>query len=787
MTQKKTAIIFVMNSISSSTVADQIIKLFNKINWQTHSLYFFTSGYLPHDKTLENGPNSLTTLFGRCLGEIPRITQIDYENTGSPDMDLADLSIHNAIVEGFISDENINLESPYYQALRGAALQIRQTLRAITADVILIPGGVEVLSRIAAFQAAELGKKIIYWESAFFDGFINIDRKSQHFFRGLSSIDLEWKQHNVINVNKTKDFIRDYFSNKKSKYSQTSDPNELKKLREFKNKDDRKIIFIPYQVPSDANVISALMGFKNLDEIFKSIVLKINKKEWKIVIKVHPKDNSNEIKFAKDYVENDLLVLREISIYEIFNIADIIITHSSNVGYEGILNRIPVVAIGNPYYSKKGFTTDINVNEFNNKKLNLALKFKPNEKKVLKFTDYLINNYLIPCSDIKSFEIKILDAINNNEYNYNNLAEHYDNNVRKFVERINNSTNLNFKIIEKQLIDKKFQKNIYDDNQINQLTWFQFIQKFNENKKITVINNKKIADRNLFKSNYFSKGLHEVMITDLSEVINTNSAKPQIIVAIDQIEYEYNPKKFIVKLISYIKSDDLIFISFKNKTNETLSFHDEKVHQIGVDYIKRILVEYEKLLSVIFLFKNKDSISYYDRESESVLALIGPTTLISSSNTRILSLLEDPIYPKLTNDLYFHIPITKFWSPLANQNNVSNEFYLNANNKFIIGGPYIKLSERNYVVYYAFELTEYLSREQLECSLIFEVINSENKVMARNIILFQDFILNFSESYFSQEFTCSDSDIIEFRIYLEGFAPSCKVIFKGAYISGREN
>lgn len=391
-------------SMKSGSMEPEVVHLINTLEAAGYSCVgasYSTTDYLPR-ATLAQPTVPSVTLFEGGLVHAPRCTAEDYCRADGAVENFADLALHDHAAHGYpLSEERLNPESAYYQRLRGVALKTRNLLRAVAPDLVVAPHGAEPISRAIAIEAAKLHIPTLIWESPFFPGFINLDVGAQHFFQRLTRIDFRWKEYSrvaqtEIAMKAIEEYVARWRAEGVSKYPQASNTDEIDKLRKFTESRDKPIVFLPAQIPWDANVLPGLAEHATLLDLYSAAITQLNA-GWRVVIKAHPKD---ETSFWEKWPQSDeVLVVRDVSIHELIARADIVLVHSSNVGLEALLLGRPVVVLGTPFYARRGLTVDVDSISELRTGLTEAIQSKPHRELLHKFLQFILSDHLIPIGD----------------------------------------------------------------------------------------------------------------------------------------------------------------------------------------------------------------------------------------------------------------------------------------------------------------------------------------------------------------------------------------------------
>ncbi len=288
-----------------------------------------------------------TVLLEREIGSAPRLTAVEFQQRFGFELDLVELSLHQFATEP-LTPELLLPESKWRQHLRGVAVLAAERMKASGADVVFVAHGAETVSRIIAEMAAHLGLRFLYWESGFFPGYVYVDPWAPHFFRGEAWIDsLPFPDEPSP---ETIAFLADWRKKRLSKYAQTQ-RSLPPAVVDWVSRDNRPILFLPGQVPTDANVVVSLGNYDSLAELYEDVLRRIPT-SWRILYKPHPKATLALPPNA--LLPSDRFLSTDIDIYDAFDLAEAILTVSSNVGLEAAMYGKDLFILGQPVYAGRG-------------------------------------------------------------------------------------------------------------------------------------------------------------------------------------------------------------------------------------------------------------------------------------------------------------------------------------------------------------------------------------------------------------------------------------------------
>ncbi|MEZ4210378.1 MAG: hypothetical protein R3B38_01565 [Patescibacteria group bacterium] len=174
-------------------------------------------------------------------------------------------------------------------------------------------------------------------------------------------------------------------------------PDQVGKKLRSRRKDENvelpdKFILLPLQVQDDTQILMH-SRFSGMEEVIEETVQAAKSLNYQLVIKEHPQDlgrvNYEEIK--KKYPE--VVWVRWIPIPELIKKADVVVTVNSSVGIEALLEKKPVVVLGDAFYNKPGVVWSARKGEMANQ-ISSALNTKLNHQLIDGFIAYL-NDYFI--------------------------------------------------------------------------------------------------------------------------------------------------------------------------------------------------------------------------------------------------------------------------------------------------------------------------------------------------------------------------------------------------------
>ena len=409
------ALVFVFNHASQAYHYEFIEKLLILNDIQPVRCEYSNKETFPLSSIIRTNAPYLTLSDGG-MEAIPRLSQRQYQVLSDGDLDFIKLNLQTYLCKQFPLDRTyLFSESPFYQQIRGVALRVEHLLAAIEPDLVIVPHGGECLSKTIAAKAVKRGIPILFYESGFVPGSMVFDAYGMHFFPGENQIDHQWpavaeRPLTADQQSRLETFLADWRSSGQSKYTQQTNPHELEMIQTFIKGNigtKPRILFLPDQLPWDANVLTGLHSFVSIEHFVKSVreALPTN---WRMIVKVHPQ-NYRDTR-PPQVVNDHLLLVREVSIHQLLESADAVAVHSSNVGMEALIYGKPVLCGGRPYYGCKGLTLDLSGPDDIAQAFSRVDTWQVDPALRERFLYYILFDYLIAAGDGAAFARRLRQA-----------------------------------------------------------------------------------------------------------------------------------------------------------------------------------------------------------------------------------------------------------------------------------------------------------------------------------------------------------------------------------------
>jgi SAM-dependent methyltransferase len=365
----------------------------------------------PEDKPL-NPPPVRIALTDVWEGHMGRMDRQAYIARYGDDVDFAASTLFYHTMEGFPLKRGwLYLDAPFYQRLYGLAHRVHQVVEAVRPGLAICAHGINPLPAVTVAKCRALGIPVTLFESPFFPGRFSLDADGVHFLPGINRIDRMWPQvrdraltpEQSTALNQT---VAAWRSRNESKYAQDESADELARLDAFARtarKQGRRLVFLPEQIPWDANVLVGLDGFHSWSDFVRHVLTTLPP-EYQLVYKRHPRrrERDSDVKDSER-----VLIVGDVSIHSLFQRVEGVCAFSSNVGFEALLCGLPVACGGRPHYGDRGFTTRL-TRETNGPELSPLTGAQ--QELLGRFAHHILFDFLISFDDAEGLARRIGEA-----------------------------------------------------------------------------------------------------------------------------------------------------------------------------------------------------------------------------------------------------------------------------------------------------------------------------------------------------------------------------------------
>jgi hypothetical protein len=120
-----------------------------------------------------------------------------------------------------------------------------------------------------------------------------------------------------------------------------------------------KVILCPVQLDLDTNPMLFSPHFPTNSDVARALVEAGGGRDFYVLLKAHPEDMTDPSRYQELLGDAGRVVGKEVPLHSLMDVADIVVTRNSTVGFEGLLLGKPAVVLGRSIYSHKGFTRDV--------------------------------------------------------------------------------------------------------------------------------------------------------------------------------------------------------------------------------------------------------------------------------------------------------------------------------------------------------------------------------------------------------------------------------------------
>ncbi len=404
--------VFAMDTPESVALVRPVIGLLRRIGASPVLVQHWTKDLVPVDELAELGVPCLPITDG-AFDTIPRLSETQYAGLGGGGIDILGCQFHGLMTEGLpLTRATLDPESSRHQRWRGFAWRIECLLRAMAPDVAIVQQGSEPVSRLVVAVCRSLGIPLALLESSFVPGTILLDSEGMHFYPGENRIEGRWRsvaEHRLdpVAARRLETFLAGVRERGLSKYAQREDPAEVARLEAFAA-GRRGLVFLPDQLPWDANVLNGLQAFESFRDFADTAVAALPE-GFGLVSKIHPR-NPAAAEARTGPASPDVFVVRDVSIHRLFQTCSAVCTFSSNVGFEALMAGKPVVVGGRPHYARRGLTLDVEWRADLGPMLERAPSFRPDPDLRARFIHHVLFDYLIDEGDAAALRQRLEEA-----------------------------------------------------------------------------------------------------------------------------------------------------------------------------------------------------------------------------------------------------------------------------------------------------------------------------------------------------------------------------------------
>ena len=324
----------------------------------------------------------------------------------------------------------------YYNRVSSLIDGLLHYLKSNSVDIFFVSQGCTPMSRPVVEVARSMGINVIAVENSFLGNYIFVDNATGMIVNRHAASRLAGDFYKAIGLSDEKRelFRTRFFNEQKKKLSDHLSSNTNLNPKEISNKyrgTRKKIALFIGQVINDSSLIMDGGAFhSSVRLILRCIEYFKKKKDWRLVIRLHPKElngicwantpgffgpppgercgplryDNITYRLLMEHLgcpeSDDYIIIADTSMptYPLMDAADIGITINSQAGFEMAMKYKRVVVCGDAFYARKGFTYDVNLAESLNAVLNSAIENSNMSEQEKYYVDqygyYLLNRFL---------------------------------------------------------------------------------------------------------------------------------------------------------------------------------------------------------------------------------------------------------------------------------------------------------------------------------------------------------------------------------------------------------
>lgn len=316
------------------------------------------------------------------------------------DCDLDRLLQIDLLVSRFEKDSTGAL----YTHARGVLNAYAQLVRDLHPQVVFVWNGAAFWAGALAHVAAHNNIPCFFLERGFLPGTLAVDRKGVNY--GSSIGGEAWKDIQSIKPSADDRFQLEAFFRSRQPLKQTvvahgQDLTADEARQHLGVPPDSTIVLLPLQIETDSNIVFHSSLYKTMPEVIQGVMKFLEScNDVHLVIRPHPEDRDRVAELSP-LIGPRCHFDTALSLPTLLACADVVVTINSNVGFEALVRRKPVVVLGKAIYGEKGFTFDLKAAEELPEQLSAAIECAQNngfnEEAFAAFLIYLLKQHLFEC------------------------------------------------------------------------------------------------------------------------------------------------------------------------------------------------------------------------------------------------------------------------------------------------------------------------------------------------------------------------------------------------------
>ena len=220
--------------------------------------------------------------------------------------------------------------------------------------------------RAAVAVAKRMGIPVLRLEGGFVPESSTLDLGGMYYTKE-SDFEGIWKSQGRLTVEeklKLKGFVKAWKEGGLSKYKNPTThqtPNEVDVRKALPN--EKKVLLVICQTTGDATMFFPKVLMRTKEELAQVACKAMSRAEdWIVLIKPHPYESTGRLKEIAAGIPN-ARVLENVSAHSALRAADAVLTINSTMGFEALAYGLPVITLGDNWYTGRGVTADIREKE----------------------------------------------------------------------------------------------------------------------------------------------------------------------------------------------------------------------------------------------------------------------------------------------------------------------------------------------------------------------------------------------------------------------------------------
>lgn len=233
-------------------------------------------------------------------------------------------------------------------------------LREVRPQVVLTWNGTLAITRCLTEAARKYELGCFFMERGLIPGTLVVDTEGVNYESALAgSLAATASAPTPERRAAIESLCRDLRAGARSVVNTGSDIEEQDLIKRLDLDTQSTIILLPLQIENDTNIVENSPLVKSMVTMIAEVEKAIDGLACCVVVKPHPEDARRRDVIERACAGPQLRCSWDSSLHSLLAVSDRVIVINSTVGLEALMQNIPVIALGNSVYNKKGFTNDV--------------------------------------------------------------------------------------------------------------------------------------------------------------------------------------------------------------------------------------------------------------------------------------------------------------------------------------------------------------------------------------------------------------------------------------------